>query len=259
MFVNEFGYSTFIYYIHIMNKQIIELYQSGLGMSTIAKQLKISSLTVWNTLYSNNIEIRRKHSKIDKTYFDNPNTEKSAYWAGFIAADGYIFKPNNYTRLEISIKDKNHLELLGKDIGKNVTDYEKHNSCKLTISSRHIVDTLEQYNITQNKSLTLRFPTNINSDNIHHFIRGYFDGDGCFYKIYDIIGNKQFLESLINILPFNCEYSFYKPKDDKSYVLRIRTKSLKQFFEFMYKDATIYLDRKYQKQLAFFNKEISSK
>ena len=242
-----------------MKIQIIKLYNSGLGMSTIAKQLNISSTKVWNILKYNNIEIRRKHSKINETYFDNPNTEKSAYWAGFIAADGYIYKPNNYVRLEINIKDKQHLELLGNDIGKNVTEYNKHNSCKLTISSKHIINTLEQYNITQNKSLTLQFPTNINTDNIHHFIRGYFDGDGSFYKIYDIVGNQQFLQSLVNSLPFKCEYSLYKPKDENSYVLRIRTKSLKQFFEFMYKDSTIYLDRKYQKQLAFYNKEFSSK
>ena len=242
-----------------METQIIELYNSGLGMSNIANQLSISSTKVWNILKSNSVKIRRKHSKIDETYFDNPNTEKSAYWAGFIAADGYIYNLNKYVRLEINIKDKQHLELLGNDIGKTVTEYDKHNSCKLTISSGHIVDTLAQYQITQKKSLTLQFPTNINADNIHHFIRGYFDGDGSFYKIYDIVGNQQFLQSLIDSLPFKCDYSFYKPKDQNNYVLRIRTKSLKQFFEFMYKDATIYLERKYQKQLTFYNKEISSK
>ena len=62
-----------------MKTQIIEFYNSGLGMSTIANQLNISSTKVWNILKSNNVEIRRKHFKIDKTYFDNPNTEKSAY------------------------------------------------------------------------------------------------------------------------------------------------------------------------------------
>lgn len=242
-----------------MEAQIIKLYLEGLGMTNIANQLNISSTKVWNILKSNNIEIRRKHSKICETYFDNPNTEQSAYWAGFIAADGYIYKPNNYFRLEINIKDKQHLELLGNDIGKNVTEYQKHNSCKLTISSKHIVNILEQYNITQNKSFTLKFPTNINTDNIHHFIRGYFDGDGSFYKIYDIVGNECFLKSLVSSLPFKCEYSLYKPNDENSYVLRIRTNSLTQFFEFIYKDATIYLDRKYQKQLLFYNKEISSK
>lgn len=242
-----------------METQIIELYNSGLGMSNIANQLNISSTKVWNILKSNNVEIRRKHSKIDEMYFDNPNTEKAAYWAGFIAADGYIYNLGKYVRIEINIKDKQHLELLGNDIGKNVTEYDKHNSCKLTISSKHIVDTLRQYQITQNKSLTLQFPTNINVDNIHHFIRGYFDGDGCFFKNYQILGNNDFLFGIVNSLPFECCYSITKPKNSNYYLLRVRKKSFEQFFDFMYKDATIYLDRKYQKQLAFYNKEFSSK
>ena len=233
----------------IRNQKIIELYKENNSMFKIAKILNISSKTVNDILKFNNIEIRRKHSKIKEDYFENFNCEKSAYWAGFIAADGYMYKPGNQVRVEINIKDKQHLELLGNDIGKNVTDYQKHNSCKLNITSKYVLNTLEQYNITQNKSLTLQFPTNIDSKNIHHFIRGYFDGDGSFYKIYEIVGNQQFLQSLVNSLPFKCEYSLYKPKDKNIYVLRIRTKSLKQFFDFMYKDATIYLDRKYQKQL----------
>lgn len=248
----------------IRNQKIIELYKENNSMCKIAEILSISSKTVNDILKDNNIEIRRKHSKINENYFENSNTEKSAYWAGFIAADGYIYHPNkgksqSKLTIELSIKDKNHLLKLGIDLGKNITDYDKHNSCKLSISSNKICKDLNQYKIHQNKSLTLQFPDNIDKDNIHHFIRGYFDGDGSFTKIYDIIGTESFLKSLINILPFKCEHSFYKPKDENSYYLRIRTKSLKDFFEFMYKDATIYLERKYEKQLVFYNKEISSK
>lgn len=233
-------------------------------MNKISTLLNISSKTVNDVLKSNNIEIRRKHSNINKDYFANPNTEESAYWAGFISADGYIYNPNNRNSqssltIELANKDKNHLIKLGNDIGKNITYYDKHNSCKLRITSNKICKDLENYKIYQNKSLTLRFPENIDKNNIHHFIRGYFDGDGCFTKIYDIVGTKEFLESLINNLSFNCEHSFYKPKNEKSYYLRIKTKSIKDFFEFLYKDATIYLGRKYEKQLAFYNKEISSK
>jgi intein-encoded DNA endonuclease-like protein len=192
-----------------MKTQIINLYQSGLGMSKIAYKLNISSTTVWNILKTNNIEIRRKHSKIDEDYFENPNTEKSTYWAGFIAADGYIYNPNkgnsqSSLTIELAIKDKKHLSKLGADLCKNITDYDKHNSCKLRVTSNKICKDLEQYKIYQNKSLTLKFPENINNKNIHHFIRGYFDGDGSFYKIYDIVGNQQFLKSLIDSLPFEC-------------------------------------------------------
>ncbi len=248
----------------IRNQKIIELYKENNSMCKVATLLNISSKTVNDVLKNNNIEIRRKHSKINENYFENSNTERSAYWSGFIAADGYIYHPNkensqSVLTVELAIKDKEHLLKFGTDLGKNITNYNKHNSCKLRVTSNKICKDLEQYKIYQNKSLTLQFPENINNENIHHFIRGYFDGDGSFTKIYDIIGTESFLKSLINNLPFECEHSFYKPKDENSYYLRIRTKSLKQFFEFMYKDATIYLERKYEKQLAFYNKEISSK
>ena len=248
----------------LRDQKIIELYKKNNPMNKIAEILNISSGTVNKVLKVNNIKIRRKHSKIKEDYFENSNCEKSAYWAGFIAADGYIYNPNkgnsqSSLTIELSNNDKVHLCKLGDDLGKNITNYNKHNSCKLRITSNKICKDLERYNIHQNKSLTLQFPKNIDLENIHHFIRGYFDGDGSFTKIYDIIGTEIFLKSLVNILPFDCEHSFYKPKDQNCYYLRIKTKSLKQFFEFMYNDATIYLDRKYQKQLAFYNKEISSK
>ena len=215
----------------IRNQKIIELYKENNSMCKIAKLLEISSRTVNNVLNSNNIEIKRKHSKINENYFEDPNTEKAAYWAGFIAADGYIYNKNkgnsqSSLTIELSNKDKDHLIKLGNDINKNVTNYDKHNSCKLRITSNKICKDLEKYNIYKNKSLTLKFPENINIENIHHFIRGYFDGDGCFTKIYDIIGTEKFLKKIIEILPFNCEHSFYKPKDEKCYILRIRTKSL---------------------------------
>ena len=215
----------------IRNQKIIELYKENNSMCKIAKLLEISSRTVNNVLNSNNIEIKRKHSKINENYFEDPNTEKAAYWAGFIAADGYIYNKNkgnsqSSLTIELSSKDKDHLIKLGNDINKNVTNYDKHNSCKLRITSNKICKDLEKYNIYKNKSLTLKFPENINIENIHHFIRGYFDGDGSFTKIYDIIGTEKFLKKIIEILPFNCEHSFYKPKDEKCYILRIRTKSL---------------------------------
>lgn len=56
------------------------------------------------------------------------------------------------------------------------------NSCVWAASNKHLWQTLNKYGCTPNKSLTLKFPNeNIfkSKDLIRHFIRGYFDGDGC--------------------------------------------------------------------------------
>lgn len=243
-------YSTFIYYICSIENKIKNLYEQGLTMQNIANQLNISSATVYKKLNKMNVSIRRKHSNIDETYFDNPNTEKAAYWAGFIAADGYIntYKKGNAqynVMIEISQKDKSHLEKLAQDIGKRITDYDKRNSCKLNLTSNHICNKLNEYNITPKKSLTLQFPTNIDNTYIHHYIRGYIDGDGSLYNTYEIIGNKDFLQDMINTIPFQCKYTIRQQRQtDNCWLLYISTYSLKQFAEYIYKDATIYMERK---------------
>ena len=89
--------------------------------------------------------------------------------------------------------------------------------CRWSITNKHLWETLNSYGCTPRKSLTLRFP-NIsifkNKNLIYDFIRGYFDGDGCFstskYKNSNsirpncsIIGTHEFLEELskhINII-----------------------------------------------------------
>ena len=38
---------------------------------------------------------------------------------------------------------------------------------------------MQKYKVTPRKSLTLEYPNLMNWINMRHFIRGYFDGDGC--------------------------------------------------------------------------------
>lgn len=81
--------------------------------------------------------------------------------------------------------------------------------------------------VTPQKSLTLKFPDKSifkSEDLIRHFIRGYFDGDGCisYYRhenrnigIYfkpqlSIIGTKIFLDELLKIIKIPARYSHDK-------------------------------------------------
>ena len=86
---------------------------------------------------------------------------------------------------------------------------------------------------------------------IHHFIRGYFDGDGCIHKYeyensltVSIVGTKNMLEHIKSI------YDFPENKyimDGKAYEYKIANKSkVYNFLEKIYNNATIYLERKYE-------------
>lgn len=49
----------------------------------------------------------------------------------------------------------------------------------LAMASKHMCESLEKWGLTQNKTFTITFPDFLKEDLISHFVRGYFDGDGC--------------------------------------------------------------------------------
>jgi hypothetical protein len=108
---------------------------------------------------------------------------------------------------------------------------------------------------------------------MQHFIRGYFDGDGCayLYKPSDqnlqrlritFCGTEKFLNSLNDILHNNIGTSDNKLIDMNKYgnnVFNLRyvdNDSIYKLFDYMYKDATIYLKRKKEKFDIFMNERI---
>ena len=52
----------------------------------------------------------------------------------------------------------------------------------MQISNSTISKDLENLGMVANKSLILAFPTFISKELMPHFIRGYFDGDGCVWE-----------------------------------------------------------------------------
>jgi intein/homing endonuclease len=70
--------------------------------------------------------------------------------------------------------------------------------CRWSVQSKHLWNVLNSYGCVPKKSLILKFPSISIFDNknlIVHFIRGYFDGDGCISY-----GNKSHTKCSINIV-----------------------------------------------------------
>lgn len=117
---------------------------------------------------------------------------QSCYWAGMMAADGHINKKYDSFMLGLKELDKEHIEKFKKwlefdgDLRFGVTKYEykgqlcEKNSYSIHPTSTKIVEDLEKnFNITRQKTLTLRPPENLeNKEHIDCFIKGYIDGDG---------------------------------------------------------------------------------
>lgn len=132
--------------------------------------------------------------------------------------------------------------------------------CRWTVRNQHLWDTLNTLGCVPKKSLILQFPDiSIFSteDLIVHFIRGYFDGDGCISyankehtKIcINIVGTEHMLDCINNYVPVKL-YKTKKSNTDACSVSLSGTKAFK-VVDYLYKNASIYLDRKYQRYLDF--------
>lgn len=214
--------------------------------------------------------------RLNENCFDNMNAEEQFYWLGFMYADGNISKENNRVEMRLSLKDKNHLEKFRKflqlttEIRTGETNGIKF--CHLSVRNKHLWNTLNQLGCVPQKSLILTFP-NLrlfkNTANVLHFIRGYVDGDGCLaiYKDKDtlrtrltMVGTESFLKS-VNCLFSNKGYIRNKSSEshpNQAFELKFSDISSRKLARYLYENATIYLDRKYEKFLEFCRLEEES-
>ncbi|MEK7665219.1 MAG: LAGLIDADG family homing endonuclease [Patescibacteria group bacterium] len=124
-------------------------------------------------------------------------TPKMAYILGFLYADGDIEDVRRSSRTQyitFASIDKEILEVIKNAMGSehninyraprkvtysNGKTYESSGIYRLRIGSKKMFDDLIKLGLTPRKSLTIIFPNNIPDNCFRHFIRGYFDGDGC--------------------------------------------------------------------------------
>lgn len=212
--------------------------------------------------------MKRKYN-LNEDFFSIIDTEEKAYWFGFILADDCILKHTRKNgkftlsfELTLCEKDKNHVELFKNSIGCNNPTIERimpmkwigggNKYYRIAFGSRKFVEDLINLGCGYRKSLNLTFPNTVPKNFINHFIRGYIDGDGCFYETSNTIccsmmGTKEFLEDILKNTPINQTTGIYSKRNDgkNSYYLQIkRNKRCKLLYHFLYDNATIYMDRK---------------
>ena len=126
--------------------------------------------------------VRKKKFKCNENFFEVIDTEEKAYWLGFLYADGCVQQKGNYytTKIDLATIDRNHIEKFKKslDSNHNINDYKDHS--KIVIGSKKMFNDLNNKGCVPKKTLILEFPTieQVPEHLVHHFIRGYFDGDG---------------------------------------------------------------------------------
>ena len=214
--------------------------------------------------------------------FDSIDTEEKAYWLGFLYADGYLCNSSYSLELQLGNKDLEHVRKFARFINyngkisqkrnkKDKNEEENYTSYRISITNKHLWNTLNNLGCTPRKSLTLKFPSISifkSVDLIRHFIRGYFDGDGTL-GIYDnkvgkydyhnhcqlsFLGTKDMLSNIVKHIGIDKEVKLVslnpKTKNDLFKITYVTREAFKVSF-YMYENSTIYLDRKYVKYLEY--------
>jgi hypothetical protein len=247
--------------------EIVRLYTEELNsIKSIADMHGRSTNYIWKTLrYYGVVDSDRKFKLYDcnEHAFDEIDSEATAYWLGFLMADGYVNKEYAGMELSLKAKDKNHIQKFLDFMESNhpildkIVKIDDHEfiACRATIRSKHLAKQLAKHGCAPRKSLTLKFPK-IKMELLHHFMRGYFDGDGTVTTSalsrgrrrlhFGIVGTEDFLDIFeSHLYKLGINHNKYQRCGNAWQTQHSGNSQAQIFFDFLYKDATVYLDRKY--------------
>lgn len=246
----------------------LEMYKNGISLTQIGKELGVNRKRLSKDFKKLGITITQNGQKYSYNYniFEQIDTEHKAYWLGFLYADGYNSTDHNCVELALAEYDYEHLVKFRRFIGDESIKIQyksSTNAYKIAINSKKISHDLYNLGCVQAKSLILQFPTEEQVPNhlIHHFMRGYFDGDGSIiaynskmYPRFSVLGTPEFLSIYEDYILKKLNRN-NRNKRGRSHNWSDRTEEIhysgieqvQKIYNFLYKDATIYLDRKFDK------------
>ena len=281
-------------------ESIQELYKQGHGSPYIAKIIGIKTSTMASYI-SRHYGLRHaseanKRYTCDDSFFHNIDTEEKAYWLGFFFADGFVStsswngkKQSHYVGLTLAETDRAHIEKFRKAIKSSCpirtympsgdsTNYTKNSYSRLQFTSNQMYEDLVSHGVVEHKTNILKPPVGVPDVLYQHFIRGYFDGDGCLSKStrsrlkkngtpyieysIKILGTKDFLDCIKNFVENNHVAKirkYYKRKVGQTVSsLEISgSKQTRKFLDLLYQNASVYLNRKHDRYLELCNKQNS--
>jgi hypothetical protein len=245
--------------------EICGVYLSGMNSSDIIVEYNNyvkNRTSVCSILERHNVKRRNSGESqryyVDDNFFSNINSEITGYWLGFIFADGCV-SDRNTLAITTQRRDRHHLERFTNDLKYegNICDYNvrQYECSSIQIASKQICEDLIKLGCTPRKSLTLEFP-DINDDVLRFFILGVLDGDGYIApngRNVQIVTTKMFAEKLKEIvkekLGVEAKIKDIHNPNGITRVFALYGKNCRKFLDWLYKDATIFLQRKYEKYL----------
>lgn len=268
-------------YTKIDKETLLKAYEdNGRSMRATGKALGTSEKTIMRRMKEYGIKWDEKvFYPCNEQFFDELN-EKSLYWLGFLAADGSVCK-HNYSyeiKLKLAHKDLSHVERFKQDLesmspihdkiekktaGKDGFLKDEYLAHQITIVSEKMFNRLSDFNIVPQKTNIYRFPQQLKDyPDVRHFIRGCLDGDGWWREHRNngkdhtteirvgMCGTPAFVREMFDIIKEQCVIdsgSYHVRKSGKTADFEFCAKAdVNYIVDYLYKDATVYLPRKYE-------------
>ena len=248
----------------VEKQKICESYKAGETSPQLALKFKVSAAAICGILNRRKINIRsnsdaqhQRKCNLDEKVFDNLN-EESLYWLGFIFADGCIVKRHGKSpELSFALKNEDILHLYKfKNFLKSshsLTYIKQYNTNRFGVRSVRLVSKLEEYGITERKSLTAKVE-NEKLYNSKHFWRGIIDGDGCIgtyknrnkkYIRLELVGSRFIVTSFSNFVSDNIIKHHSNVRKHKSiFIISFGGQTAIPVIKHLYFNCKISLDRK---------------
>lgn len=251
------------------------------GVNAIGKDFNVAGKTIQNHLKKKGIKIRNLAAAMQESRAANVNdnyfktqSHNMAYILGLLASDGCISKDTNHWNIDLQEQDEEILKQIQTEIGydgkiEHYTNNLNKQFSRLRICSRQMKSDLQHYGITPHKTFTLKPPEFLDPQYYISYIRGYFDGDGCFYFnedknkynwyicgarreviqwIHDIFINVYGIDTTIQTSNYTL-----KNGDHFYYLQTYSISTISQIFEVLYISDSLYMQRKFNSFKNFYD------
>lgn len=240
----------------------LELRNRGLTFFEIGKIYGLSERQVSYRVKKWDLNFSKK-KKLNEHFFSS-NTKACYYWAGFLAADGYIEADRNRIGLGLQKQDYEHLVKFKTAVESthDICPFMNNSAYRIRFNSEIMVKDLNnRFNITPRKTFSYILPEFEDQYLALEFMRGYIEGDGHIeltaskkLKLHLCSANKSFLFDFLELSSILINQPIYQEpilqinKKGQVYAITFTIEHSKCLLELLYKNSTdsTRLDRKYK-------------
>jgi hypothetical protein len=241
--------------------QIASRYSSGESTIALGEAFGVSHVAISGILHRRGIQMRTQSESHRRLPLNEdafvPVTEHSAYWAGFLMADGCVF--GNAVAIVLSPIDVRHLEKFRDFLGsghqiswvKEKPGTSRRDVVRIEVKSARLTASLARFGVVAGKTETSQ--VQILADD-RHFWRGVVDGDGWIGLAkrpvadnarLDLVGSKPLMTQFASFVSAVRPSANISPRVHKSiYRVGLSGGTARAIIRHLYTEAEIGLDRK---------------